>query len=83
MSFIPENDVSHVQLIHFIIVSYWTKLIIEMFHLMSIQPNPTIILLIPQFPPKVKRGLRWGAVMGAVVGWLRALAVVDPDAWEV
>ena len=28
--------------------------------------------------PEVKLGLRWGAVLGAVVGWLRALAVVDP-----
>ena len=49
---------------------------------MSIQPSPTN-LLIPIISSKVKRGLRWGALMGAVVGWLRALAVVDPDALEL
>jgi hypothetical protein len=28
----------------------------------------------------VKRGLRYGALLGAVVGWLKALQVVDPAA---
>jgi len=30
-------------------------------------------------PRWVKRGCRWGAICGAVVGWAHALATVDPD----
>ncbi|CAK9050306.1 unnamed protein product [Durusdinium trenchii] len=38
-----------------------------------------LLLLSIRDPRWVKRGLRYGALVGAVVGWLRALAVVDPD----
>ncbi|CAE7570551.1 UPF1 [Symbiodinium sp. CCMP2456] len=38
-----------------------------------------LLLLSIRDPRWVKRGLRVGAMLGAVLGWLRALAVVDPD----
>lgn len=38
-----------------------------------------LVVLSLRDPRWVKRGLRYGALLGAVVGWLKALQVVDPD----
>eukprot|EP00434_Breviolum_minutum_P006417 symbB.v1.2.005664.t1/scaffold327.1/size259883/17 len=56
-------------------VDSWQALLLYVVSVVFVE----LILLSIRDPRWVKRGLRWGAVMGAMVGWLRALAVVDPD----